>query len=241
MAANNGVDPVSTIAGFRAFRATEPNWEPRLGENWMFVERIANSNTATLAHYHYRYDDKEEVRHTRDVVLKIQYRHPLAELGNRPNGYPDDYASLRCESEWLKELSGLDLRNGLEWDLYEDPRRPKGIVRQYASQWVGKRNPRGRNEVLFLEYCPGVEWKERQWYNLEVFDREDIVLDEVDIWIIFKQFTRMIMMLDNGNEIPFEKDTLGSRQPLWKTDEICHYNIEPRNSKFSYSNLRHGF
>ncbi|KAB8296062.1 hypothetical protein EYC80_008869 [Monilinia laxa] len=219
---------------FQAFRDTEPNWSPRIGDNWEYAGLIHKGKSCLIARYRCKDEDPP---HSRDLVLKVNYRRVRANrIGGYPAGYDDDY---KLESQFLEGLSGLYERD-------KDPpgaelRRPQGIVRQYSAQWVAFEpekddEEKGGNEVSFLEFCPGVKWRDTQFHDLGVFDRKDMPpLSEIDIWIIFKQFTRMIMMLDSGNEVAMEDEDAHSRQPPdWLTNEMCHYDIEPRNSKFSF-------
>ncbi|RAL68439.1 hypothetical protein DID88_007168 [Monilinia fructigena] len=214
---------------FQEFRDTEPNWSPRIGDNWEYVGLIHKGRSCLVARYRCK---DENPPHTRDLTVKVNYRRVRA---NRIGGYPAGYRDHKLESQFLEGLSGLYERDmdppGAE------PRRPQGIVRQYSVQWVAfGPEEQGGNEVSFLEFCPGVDWKDTQFHDLEIFNRRDVpLLSEIDIWIIFKQFTRMIMILDSGNEVAMEEEEANSRQPPdWLTNEICHYDIEPRNILIGY-------
>ncbi|KAI9649347.1 hypothetical protein NHQ30_001920 [Ciborinia camelliae] len=254
-------DPIQTIAGFQAFREADLHWHTPLGQFWKFKERIHNGTSALYAHYTY---EGGVAPHTRDVVLRIGYQplhrerrngYPEDYSGARQEGeFLEVISGLYFRPDNFFGKHG-PIRIG-------QPRRPKNILRLYNKQVVGPKPPKPgerrkaeskqklepesvpepepesepRRSVNFLEYCPGVTWEGKRWYNLEVFDRQDIEpIAEIDIWGIFKQFTRMLMMLDNGNEIPIDEGTSGDRQlPFWEKSEICHYNIEPRNILIGY-------
>ncbi|ESZ94574.1 hypothetical protein SBOR_5064 [Sclerotinia borealis F-4128] len=225
-------DPIVRSIRFREFMESEPMWRFRLGDNWRYESRLAVTDHAVIAHY--RCQDEDPL-HTRDVVLKIKYKNPLRlEQGDRPNGIPDG-CPHKLEHNNVYLLSGNGRRTEQQMSSYSLAPRPKNIIRQYGrAQVVGLRD-QVPNEVTFLEYCPGIEWDDRLWHNLEIFDRQDIdVIPEVDLWIIFKQFTRMIMMLDCGNEIPSNAGPFDGRQLGWEHHEMCHYDIEPRNILIGY-------
>ncbi|KAJ8068982.1 hypothetical protein OCU04_002662 [Sclerotinia nivalis] len=296
-------DPIKRSSGFEEWRKTEPTWNPRLGDNWRFKERIANTDTAVIAHYVYdeeeakkdkkiwnaqkevrikkaqeekekkknkkakeakekeekekkkakeaegeeqekkKKEEKEEEEkeeyygapHTDNVVLKIKYQRPN-QRPNRPYGYPDNYEGDRHEWQFLYSLSGYypgeDYR-----DESKAPSRPQNIVRHFRSQWMQPPGSAGQYEIAFLEYCPGVKWNGNNYHNLDVFDRDSSgFIHELDIWLIFRQFTRMIFMLDHGKEIPTENSRSAGRPSNWEDTEICHYNIEPRNILIGYKN-----
>lgn len=232
-------DPIATKAGFKAFRENEPNWNPPLGEHWKFLGRIASTRAAVIAHYRYENEeadeDDEDPKHTKNLVLKVHY--PIDKEGNRPNGYPKNYRGHRYEEQFLYDLSGYYQYAAAGKKLV--PPRPKNILRQYGSQLVHYGESEEPYNISFLEYCPGVVWNEARRYNLDVFDGCEFI-EEIDIWLIFKQFTRMLMMMDTGNEVFPETEATRRRQPWWG-HEICHYDIEPRNSRSLYCNVRYGF
>ncbi|QSZ37119.1 hypothetical protein DSL72_009212 [Monilinia vaccinii-corymbosi] len=233
-------DDITVPIRFQEFRETEPYWNPRIGENWEYQGQVHHGKSCIIAHYHCTDEDPP---HTRDLAVKINFQRRRE--GNRTDGYPEGYAGHRFESEFLHSLSGFYTREVSRAEREKaqgdetayDPRRPQSIVRQYSSQWVdvGRRG-RGRNEISFLEFCPGLAWGGERWYDLEVFDRPGLEpLSEIDIWAIFKQFTRMIMMLDCGNDVVMMDAAPNERQrPDWETHEICHYDIEPRNICIGY-------
>ncbi|KAG4030930.1 hypothetical protein MFRU_010g00600 [Monilinia fructicola] len=223
-------DPISDGGlEFRKFRETEPKWSKRIGDDWTYEGLIHIGRSCLIARYCCK--DKDPP-HTKDIAVKFNHRRVG---GNRIDGYPAGYDDFKLESQFLEALSGLYERDNDAPGT--EPRRPQGILRQYCSQWViyGAREL-GRNEVSFLEYCPGVNWENMQFHDLGVFDRKGVPhLSEIDIWMIFKQFTRMIMMLDCGNEVVMHDEDLNSRQPPdWIENEICHYDIEPRNILIGY-------
>ncbi|KAF7865342.1 hypothetical protein EAF04_006319 [Stromatinia cepivora] len=292
-------DPIKRTSGFEEWRKTEPIWNPRLGDHWRFKQRIANTDTALIAHYVYDEEEakkdkkiwnaqkevkikkaqeekeekekkkkkkakeakeaegkgeekrqeekkekkkKEEVKeeyygnpHTDNVVLKIKYQRPN-HRPNRPYGYPEYYGGDRHEWQFLYSLSGY--YPGEDYlDESKAPCRPQNIVRQFRSQWMQPPGSAGHYEIAFLEYCPGVKWNGTDQHNLDVFDRDSSgFIHELDIWLIFRQFTRMIFMLDRGKEIRVENLGASARPSKWEDTEICHYNIEPRNILIGYKN-----
>lgn len=229
------VDPITRRGGIREFVRTEPSWEIRLGDRWQFQGRIRKTDRAIIAHF--RYEDREgednNPPHTKDIVAKIRLRQPTA--GGRPNGYPEGYKGIISEGRFLQYLSGY-----YAWHPYENrdciPDRPQNILRHYREQLVppGEEEPINRNVISFLEYCPGIVTPEDEirYYDLDVFDKHNTgFIEEIDIWIIFRQFMRMILMMECGSEIPRNSR---QRRYIWDTRdvEICHYDIQPSNSKF---------
>lgn len=235
-------DPILLRGGLREFVRNEPNWDVRLGDRWVYQGRIHSSDRAIVTHF--RYEDREfednDPPHTKDVVAKIQLRQP--DSGSRPNGYPEGYTGFAHEGQFLQLISGY-----YGWKPYTNrdciPDRPHNIVRHYRDQMVPPADdnvPLGnRNVVSLLEYCPGIvitqsAEQETRFYDLKVFDYfSDAHVQEIDIWHIFKQFTRMILMLDCGSEIPRD---VRQRRSFWESErmEMCHYDIHPGNSKFPW-------
>ncbi|KAF7932956.1 uncharacterized protein EAE97_008723 [Botrytis byssoidea] len=236
------VDPITNRGGLREFVRTEPSWEIRLGDRWVFQGRIRKTDRAFIAHF--KYEDREgednNPPHTKDIVAKIRFRQPT--VGGRPNGYPEAYRGVISEGRFLQYLSGY-----YAWRPYDNrdciPDRPHNILRHYREQFVpsDENEPINRNVVSFLEYCPGIVISltpedKTQYYDLDVFDKHnDTFIEEVDIWIIFMQFMRMILMMECGSEIPRNSR---QRRSIWDTRnvEICHYDIQPSNILIGYKN-----
>lgn len=233
-------DPILGRGGVRAFARTEPHWFTRLGNRWKLQGTIAKTDRAVIVHFQWQDRDDEEFDppHTKDVVVKIHLRQRGP--GHRPNGYPEGYTGFDNEGRFLNLLSGF-----YAWRPYEDHKligdRPQNIVRHYHDQIVPpgpEFSMRQKNVVSFLEYCPGVVLggeNASRYFDLNVFSQfNKRQIDELDLWIIFKQFTRMIMMMDCGNEIPRDSNI---RRSIWRSNEveICHYDIHPGNSKFPFT------
>ncbi|KAF7909778.1 uncharacterized protein EAF01_003496 [Botrytis porri] len=235
-------DPITRRGGIREFVRTEPSWDMRLGPRWEYQGRIRRTNRAIIAHFKYEDQEGEDNNppHTKDVVVKIQLRRPV--IGGRPNGYPENYDGFLSEGRFLQFLSGY-----YAWHPYDNrdciPDRPHNILRHFHDQTVPSKEsePLNRNAISFLEYCPGIVISlspedETRYYDLDVFDRNNVeFIEEIDIWNIFRQFTRMILMMDCGSEIP---RTTRQRRSLWETREmeICHYDIQPSNILIGYKN-----
>ncbi|KAF7930466.1 uncharacterized protein EAE98_004866 [Botrytis deweyae] len=238
-------DPIKKRGGLREFVRTEPSWEVRLGDRWEFQGRIRTSDRAYIAHF--KYEDREgednDPPHTKDIVAKIHFRRPTA--GGRPNGYPEGYKGFAHEGRFLKYLSGY-----YAWKPYKNrdciPDRPQNIIRHYCDQVVppgdGENEPiEDKNVISFLEYCPGIvitltPEDQTRYYDLDVFDKNNVeFIEEIDIWIIFRQFVRMIMMMECGSEIPRDSR---QRRSFWdsRNVEICHYDIQPSNILIGYKN-----
>ncbi|KAF7899648.1 hypothetical protein EAF00_003984 [Botryotinia globosa] len=236
------VDPITKRGGLREFVRTEPSWGIRLGDRWVFQGRIRKTDRAFIAHF--KYEDREgednNPPHTKDIVAKIRFRQPT--VGARPNGYPEAYKGVISEGRFLQYLSGY-----YAWRPYDNrdciPDRPHNILRHYREQLVpsDEAEPINRNAISFLEYCPGIVISQTpedktQYYDLEVFDKHnDTFIEEIDIWIIFRQFTRMILMMECGSEIPKNSR---QRRSIWdaRDVEICHYDIQPSNILIGYKN-----
>ncbi|TEY42053.1 hypothetical protein BOTCAL_0399g00080 [Botryotinia calthae] len=237
-------DPILLRGGLREFARNERNWSIRLGDRWVYQGRIHSSDRAIVTHF--RYEDKEfadnDPPHTKDVVAKIQLRQPAS--GSRPNGYPEGYTGFAHEGELHQLLSGY-----YAWAPYGNrdciPDRPHNIVRHYRDQIMPPADdnvPLGnRNVVSLLEYCPGVvithsAENQTRFYDLGVFEFFSTAhVQEIDIWLIFKQFARMILMLDSGSEIPRDSR---QRRSFWESEqmEMCHYDIHPGNILIGYKN-----
>lgn len=252
MAAAPREDPIKTPDGLTEFLdRTAANWPTALSPEWNRTQRpLHTGRNALLVHYQYvpgsealnlNPDVITTLPHTRNLMLKINYARKPGQ-GRRHGGYPDKYTGMRSEAEFLASISGFYERQG-DRQPSDYPRRPQNIIRQYSTFPVNGPRGLGKYEISMLEYCPGLFWDKRRWFNLSVFDQQEHpevevpYIDEIDIWGIFKQLTRMVSMLDSGNEVPQLHGWRSRQPPDWKMHEICHYDIEPKNSKFSSQNL----